>query len=88
MVDDDGTVTESEGPSVTVTKIGTGGYCLSGAFASASEAYLVSVIGIFSGFATVNATNVNNPCSVGQVRVTTLSTSGTVADRYFTVTAL
>ena len=88
MVNANGTVMESEGPSVTVTRTAAGRYCVSGDFASASEAYLVSVIGIFTGIATVNPTSVNNICPLGQVWVLTFDTSGTFADRYFTVAAL
>ena len=88
MVHPNGDVMDSEGPSVTVTRTFEGGYCIGGAFASGSDAFLISVLGIFSGFATVNPTGINNGCPVGQVRVVTFSTSGTLTDRYFTVAAL
>ncbi len=81
-------VIDNAGPAVSAERLGEGRFCLSGPFASASEAYVVSVTGPFTGFANVNWDESNNSCDTGEIQVVTYHTTGTLDDKYFTVVAL
>lgn len=83
-----GNLIDSFGPTATVVRDSEGTYCIDGAFADASEAYIATVTHSFSGYAWVNADAANNLCGAGKIAVRTYNTQGTADDRYFTIVAL
>ena len=83
-----GVILESEGPAATVTHVDDGEYCVSGPFASASEAYLFTFDSAYAGWGRINSTPYNQLCPVGQIRVVTYNSADTLADNHWTLAAL
>jgi len=87
-VSSQGDVLDSVGPAASTTRLSEGVFCIGGAFASASDAYLFTVDSVFVGFGMINTEESNNSCPTGQDQVRTYSPSGTLDDLYWTVAAL
>ncbi|GAB3252240.1 hypothetical protein GCM10027448_18110 [Nocardioides dilutus] len=87
-VSSSGTILDSFGPAATVTKPGTGVYCVSGAFASASDAYLFTFDSVFNGRGYINTQNGNNSCPTNQIQVRTYDSVNDLQDNYWTLAAL
>jgi len=87
-VSSQGAVLDSVGPAASTSRLSEGVYCIGGAFATASDAYVFTVDSVFVGFGMINTEESNNSCPTGQDQVRTYSPSGTLDDLFWTVAAL